>query len=79
MSGATTALESNNHAGVATMGGPIVRSGPSPTFSQNWDSVFGKSAGKKTAAAKPKKSAKASAKAKAARPAKKAAKKGKKK
>lgn len=24
------------------MSGPIVRSGPSPEFSKNWDSVFGK-------------------------------------
>jgi len=32
------------------MSGPIVRSGPSPEFSQNWDSVFGKKMGKKTAA-----------------------------
>jgi hypothetical protein len=38
------------------MSGPIVRSGPSPEFSRNWESVFGKKsggsaapAGKKTA------------------------------
>lgn len=31
------------------MSGPIVRSGPSPQFTQNWDSVFG---GKKGASAK---------------------------
>lgn len=37
------------------MSGPIVRSGPSPQFSKNWESVFGKggaatsAAGKKTA------------------------------
>ena len=27
------------------MSGPIVRSGPSPEFSKNWDSVFGKKSG----------------------------------
>ena len=32
------------------MSGPIVRSGPSPEFTKNWDSVFG---GKKKAAPKP--------------------------
>jgi hypothetical protein len=32
------------------MSGPIVRSGPSPGFTKNWDSVFG---GKKKAASKP--------------------------
>jgi hypothetical protein len=32
--------------GVATpMSGPIVRSGPSPEFSRNWESVFGKKSG----------------------------------
>jgi hypothetical protein len=36
------------------MSGPIVRSGPSPQFTANWDSVFGKSAGKKKSAAKAK-------------------------
>jgi hypothetical protein len=46
------------------MSGPIVRSGPSPEFSRNWDNVFGK--GKKKAAA-----------SKAAAPKKKAAKKKK--
>jgi len=30
------------------MSGPIVRSGPTPEFSKNWDAVFG---GKKTAVA----------------------------
>ena len=30
------------------MGGPIVRSGASPTFSENWDKIFG---GKKKGAA----------------------------
>lgn len=43
------------------MSGPIVRSGPSPEFSKNWDSVFGKnkkSAGGATSAATAKKSAK---------------------
>ena len=37
------------------MSGPIVRSGPSETFTNNWNSVFG--SGKK-AAATPKKAAK---------------------
>lgn len=50
------------------MSGPIVRSGPTPEFSKNWDSVF---SGKKTAA-----SAKVAAAPKAA---KKAAKKSAKK
>ncbi len=27
------------------MSGPIVRSGPSPEFSKNWESVFGKKSG----------------------------------
>jgi hypothetical protein len=43
------------------MSGPIVRSGPSPEFSKNWDSVFGKKPGKsaaKSAAAPAKKTAK---------------------
>lgn len=60
------------------MSGPIVRSGPTPEFSKNWDSVF---AGKKPAAAKSKA---ADTKAKAAKKMakkspKKAAKKAKKK
>lgn len=29
------------------MSGPIVRSGPSPEFSRNWESVFGKKSGGK--------------------------------
>ena len=33
------------------MSGPIVRSGPSPEFSKNWDSVFAKKSGAKTAKA----------------------------
>jgi hypothetical protein len=33
------------------MSGPIVRSGPSPEFSKNWDSVFGKKPAKAAAAA----------------------------
>jgi hypothetical protein len=46
------------------MGGPIVRSGASPKFSENWDKIFGgKPAGKKKAAAKsPKKKPAAAAK-----------------
>jgi hypothetical protein len=35
------------------MSGPIVRSGPSPQFTKNWDSIFAKG-GAKTAAAKAK-------------------------
>jgi hypothetical protein len=58
------------------MSGPIVRSGPSPEFSKNWDSVFSGKKGK--SAAKPVKKAAKSAKAKpAAKPAKKAIKKKK--
>ena len=36
------------------MSGPIVRSGPSPLFSNNWDGIFGgkKASGKKPAAKK---------------------------
>ena len=35
------------------MGGPIIRSGASPKFSENWDNIFGKkTAGKKPAATK---------------------------
>ncbi len=52
------------------MSGPIVRSGPSPEFSKNWDSVFGGKKGKTSA--KPAKKAAKSAKTKpAAKPAKK--------
>lgn len=29
------------------MSGPIVRSGPSPEFSRNWESIFGKKPAKK--------------------------------
>lgn len=51
------------------MSGPIVRSGPSPKFSENWESIFGKKS----------KGAKATKKAAAkARSAKKAAPKKKK-
>jgi hypothetical protein len=66
------------------MSGPIVRSGPSPQFSKNWDSVFGKGGGKKSAPAADKgageKGAAKAAKKKVAKKAapKKAAKKGKK-
>ena len=56
------------------MSGPIVRSGPSPEFTKNWDSVFGKSGGK--AAAPAKKPAKTAAKP--AKPAQATAKKKKK-
>jgi hypothetical protein len=62
------------------MSGPIIRSGPSPQFSKNWDSVFGKGGAKKSkapaSAAKAPKAAKKKAAKKAAP--KKAAKKGKK-
>ncbi len=34
------------------MSGPIVRSGPSPEFSKNWESVFGKPGTSAAAAAK---------------------------
>jgi hypothetical protein len=56
------------------MSGPIIRSGPTPEFSKNWDSIFG--GGKK--AAKPaaeKKAAKTPAKSTKKKAAKKAKKK----
>lgn len=59
------------------MSGPIVRTGPTPQFSQNWESVFGKKSGKKAAAPKSEKAAKPAKKSKAAKPAKKSAKKKK--
>ena len=34
------------------MSGPIVRSGPSPEFSKNWEQAFGKKKGKTKAAPK---------------------------
>lgn len=34
------------------MSGPIVRSGPSPQFTKNWDGIFGRGPAKKTAAKK---------------------------
>lgn len=34
------------------MSGPIVRSGPSPQFTQNWDGIFGKSSGAKSGGGK---------------------------
>ena len=55
------------------MSGPIVRSGPSPEFTKNWDSVFSKGQGKKKTAAKPAKAAAKSVKAKAPAKAKKKA------
>ena len=55
------------------MGGPIIRSGASPEFSKNWDSIFGK----KSASAKPA-AKKESGKAVVLKTAKKPAKKGKK-
>ncbi|MEZ6060373.1 MAG: hypothetical protein R3C19_08435 [Planctomycetaceae bacterium] len=45
------------------MSGPIVRTGTTPKFWENWDRAFGKSAGKK----KPASGAKAAAKKKAAK------------
>jgi hypothetical protein len=47
------------------MSGPIIRSGPSPQFSKNWDSVFGKGGAKKSAA--PAKEAAPTAKKKSAK------------
>jgi len=55
------------------MGGPIIRSGASPEFSKNWDSIFGKKSGSEKSTAK-----KDSGKAVAAKATKKPAKKGKK-
>jgi hypothetical protein len=44
------------------MSGPIVRSGPSPEFSKNWESVFGKKqAGTKSAGTKSRTQAKKAA------------------
>lgn len=54
------------------MSGPIVRSGPSTTYTKNWSSVFGGGSGETPAA---KKTTSAKSKAKAA-PKKKAKKKG---
>jgi hypothetical protein len=50
------------------MGGPIVRTGTTPAFWENWDKAFGKGAGKskKAAAAKPAKKPAKSAKSKPA-------------
>jgi hypothetical protein len=45
------------------VGGPIVRSGPSPEFSKNWDNIFGKPATAKSAAKPKKKTAKKKKKA----------------
>lgn len=56
------------------MSGPIVRTGPTPSFSKNWENVFGK---KK--AAGPAKSSAKKAGTKAAKKSAKKAKKGKKK
>jgi hypothetical protein len=44
------------------MSGPIVRSGPSPEFSKNWESIFGKA--KKKPAEQPAKEAPAKSPAK---------------
>lgn len=59
------------------MSGPIVRSGPSEKFTNNWDRVFGgktaaseKASAAKKKAAKPAKPAKAAKKAKPAKKAK---------
>jgi hypothetical protein len=63
------------------MSGPIVRSGPSPEFSRNWENVFGKKSGGSAPAGKKtvKKAAKKTAAAKSAKkaPGKKSKKSGK--
>jgi len=56
------------------MSGPIVRTGTTPAFWENWDNVFGKKAAKKKPAASAKSSTATkpkSAKPKAAKPARK--------
>ena len=53
------------------MSGPIVRSGPSPQFTKNWDGIFGKGSAAKSTAKK------AAAKKTTAKAAKKTAKKKK--
>ena len=45
------------------MSGPIIRTGPTPLFSQNWDNVFGKRKGAQAATAKKATAKKASKKA----------------
>jgi hypothetical protein len=59
------------------MSGPIVRSGPSPEFSKNWDSVFGKKSGGATATAGKKPAKKMAVKSAKKAPGKKAKKSGK--
>jgi len=39
------------------VGGPIVRSGPSPEFSKNWENIFGKPSATASQGSKPKKKA----------------------
>lgn len=51
------------------MGGPIVRTGTTPAFWENWDKAFGKGAGKSKKAATAKPAAKKSAKSTKAKPA----------
>jgi hypothetical protein len=43
------------------MSGPIVRTGPSLQYSENWDAIFGKKTAKKTAKKKKKAAGKATA------------------
>ena len=61
------------------MGGPIVRTGTTPKFWENYDRIFNKGGSKKAAAAGEGKSAKAEAKPAKTKSAKKAAGKKKKK
>jgi hypothetical protein len=69
--------------GAQLMGGPIVRTGTTPKFWENWDNIFGdkagadkkKAGGTKKKAAKKKTAAKKQTAPKAAKPAKKSAKK----
>ena len=51
------------------MGGPIVRTGTTPEFWQNWDKAFGKTAGKSKKAEAAKPAAKKAAKSTKAKPA----------
>ena len=51
------------------MGGPIVRTGTTPEFWQNWDKAFGKAAGKSKRAEKAKPATKKVAKSAKAKPA----------
>jgi hypothetical protein len=75
-------FDSQHHQtpGVTTMSGPIVRTGATPEFWENWDRIFGdKPAGDKKPAGPKKAAKKAAKKAPAAKAKKKAAPKAKKK